>query len=271
MIFTVVLSVLLNSPARLGTTPEATLRSVVAGFNQQNVDSILRAYETVAPGAKEALNKVFTQGTQKDGPVFVVDSVTVSESGDTATAKIGLRTTGQNPYVPPAEIVKLVRVSGDWKISNQADPKVARQNLFAGLGLLLKDPKWLDLQAKEAEGKSKVISNMKQVSLAIILFSSDNDGVYSLTTATLQTKLTPYLRNIDVFKGPDGKPLLLVFNSNLTGKKDSEIRRPGETVILTLGGRDNLIFTEDLTPIAFVDGHVKYVSRADTAKLNWNP
>jgi len=103
------------------------------------------------------------------------------------------------------------------------------------------------------------------------MYTSDHDGKFTFSSTTLKAKLFPYVKTNEVFKGPDGKPLALVFNANLAGKRQSDLSRPAETVLLTLGPKDKLVFTDNVTPIAFADGHVKYLTRPQLSILRWIP
>jgi len=271
MVLAAVFSLLLPPPTSMGTSPEATVRSVIDGLNQRNADTLVAAYQVVGPNAKGALNRLFVTGMRETGPVYVVDSVYVTETGGSATAKVKVSVKGQSANVLPEELVKLVKINGDWKISNREVAKAAPQSLFSGLGAFLVNPQALELQARTAASATVVLSNMKQIATAAIIYAGDSDDKILLSTANLKTKLLPYLKNAEVFKGTDGKPLPLVFNSNLTGKDSAAVRNPAQTVMISLGGKGKLVFTDDRTPIAFVDGHAKYIKRADAASLNWNP
>jgi len=266
MILSAVITVILHSPIRLSTTPEATLRSVVEGINQRNPDSLIAAYAIVRPNAKPYLEKIFAEmkGTL---PVYSIQSLTVAEMGETATAKVKVSMSGSQSALPE-ETVNLLKQSGDWKISNR-EAKVGPEGIYAGLGAFLKNPEVMPA-ARQAAAATTVLSNMKQIAVACMLLAGDNDDKFPVSTATLRTKLYPYVKTDKVFKDASGKPLPLEFNPNLTGKKQTDVRKPAETVMFSLGPKGKLVFTDDRTPIAFVDGHVKYVSRADAAKLNWN-
>ena len=270
MVLAAVFSLHLHSPTTFGTTPEITVRSVIDGINQKNPDTLISAYEIVGPKAKESLAKVFAEMKDKM-PTYVVSNFSVTETGDTAIAKVKLSMTGQNSFSPPDETVNLVKIAGDWKISNKEVSKSGGQGLYGGLGAFLKNPQVDVQQARTAAVATSILSSMKQMALACLMFSADYDDKYPLSSANMKQKLMPYLKNDAVFNGPDGKPLPVMFNPNLTGKKQSDIRRPAETVLLSLGNKGALVFKDDRTPIAFADGHVKYLSRAETAKLVWLP
>ena len=255
-------------PIAPGVTPEATVRSVVEGITQRNPDTIIAAYENVGLNAKAYLTKLFSE-IKTDVPVYSIQSVTVTENGETATAKVKISLKG-NYTTPPEESVNLIKLAGDWKISNREGSQRAAQGLYAGLGAFLKNPQAAPTASQNA-ASTTVLSHMKQLAVACLLLSGDNDDKFPLSTATLKTKLYPYVKSNDVFSDASGKPLPLEFNPNLNRKKQQDVARPAETVMLSLGSKGKLVFTDDRTPIAFVDGHVKYLTRAQISILRWTP
>lgn len=253
-----------------GATPEETLRSVLDGVNHRRAKAVVEAFEVSAPAAHENLTKLFN--FQQRGPqsAYSLGSVSVDANGNRATARVKIAIKGPSQFTLPEETVKLIKVGGDWKIANQDITKPVNQGFYSSIAYLVRNPTSVS-QAKQAAAKTVILSNLKQISTAILMYTMDQDGKFSLTTANLKSKLLPYLKTDAVFKSAEGKPLPVVFNANLTGKKDTDLSRPAETVLVTLGSRGNLVFTENVTPIAFADGHVKYLTRAQLSILRWIP
>jgi len=253
-----------------GETPEATLRSVLDGINNRRSKSVVEAFEVSAPQALENLTKLLNSQQPRPQSSYFLGSVSVDANGDRATARVQVTIKGPSQFTLPEETVKLIKLGGDWKIANREATQPAKQGFYSSIAYLVRNPTSI-ADAKRSASKTVVLSNLKQISTAVLMYTADQDGKYSLTSATLKTKLFPYLKTNEVFKGTDGKPLPIVFNANLTGKSDASLSRPAETVLLTLGPKDKLVFTDNVTPIAFADGHVKYLTRPQLSILRWIP
>jgi len=269
-----VLSLILIHPMPVGPTPGDTLRAVVDGLNEVREESVISSYVVVDSKMPEVLRKLFAdaKGSKESRTMYRLESVSVSEMGDTAIAKVKLKVLVKEADLNPNdETVKLIRRDGNWKIDNRESPTKTPEGLFGSLGEFLKNPDAIKATAKTAADATVILSNLKQLALGAILYATDQDEKLNLSTATLKTKLLPYVKNEAIFKAPDGKPMPLVFNSNLTGKRFGDVRRPAETVMMSLGGKGSLVFTDGRTPIAFVDGHVKYLKPDQISILIWFP
>lgn len=259
---------LLPSPV-IGTTPETTIRSVVEALNDRNIDVMLASFELVSPKASGVLTELLKAPRPNPDLKYIVDSVSVVDSGDRATAKVRIKYL-TTPSQSSDESVLLIKKDGNWKVDNRKSPTKPRPGLFTSLGEFLKNPGSASTNPKAADA-TVILSNLKQLVLGAILYATDQDEKLNLSTATLKTKLLPYVKSEALFKAPDGKPLPLVFNSNLTGKRIGDVRRPAETVMMSLGGKGSLVFTDGRTPIAFVDGYVKYLKPDQISILIWVP
>lgn len=255
----------------IGTTPEATIRSVVEALNDRNIDVLLGSFEIVSPKASGVLKELLKAPRPNPDLKYSVDSVSVGDSGDRATAKVKIKFITTPSQSLGEESVLLIKKDGNWKIDNRESPTKPRPGLFTSLGEFLKNPGSATANATAASEATVILSNMKQLALGAILYATDQDDKLNLSTATLKTKLLPYVKSEALFKAPDGKPMPLVFNSNLTGKRFSDVRRPAETVMMSLGGKGALVFKDGRTPIAFVDGHVKYLKPDQISILIWVP
>jgi len=212
------------------------------------------------------------KGSKESRTMYRLESVSVSETGDTAVAKVKLKVLVKEADLNPGdETVKLIRLAGNWKVDNRKSPTKPRPGLFTSLGEFLKNPGSRTAGATASSEATVILSNLKQLVLGAILYATDQDEKLNLSTATLKTKLLPYVKSEALFKAPDGKPMPLVFNSNLTGKRLSDVRRPAETVMMSLGGKGALVFKDGRTPVAFVDGHVKYLKPDQISILIWVP
>ena len=118
--------------------------------------------------------------------------------------------------------------------------------------------------------KEVAISNMKQLALGAIMYSADNDDVYPLAHSIGQAKMevAPYLKNNKLYisQNPNGGQIL--YNVNLAGVGATETVKP-ESVPLYY---DSRAWPDGGRPVAFADGHAKYVTaeewEAVAAELN---
>jgi beta-lactamase regulating signal transducer with metallopeptidase domain len=250
---------------RHDTTPEATVQGMVDALNKHDWNGLFSRIEGARiDEAVATLKKVDTGKAEM--PQITPKLSSVKITGDSATVQVNIRIAGgPNPPLPEQEEVTLHRVDGDWKISGVGEGK---RGLFSQLVMVARDPKMMAV-ARASAGRTVVLSNMKQIALAVIMYSGDHNDKFALTQATLKSAVKPYLRNDKLFVDPDGKPLDVRFNSNLTGKSELEIAAPAETVLLSLGPKGSLQFTDDKTIIAYADGHVKFVTKNGVAQLKW--
>ena len=114
-------------------------------------------------------------------------------------------------------------------------------------------------RSKEGGGGSQAaaISNMKQVALAALMYSNDYDDLFPNAHSASQAKsaLMPYSKNDRLFKtqNPNGGQLL--FNVNLAAIAATAIAQPTTMPLYY----DSLPWPDGGRPVAFVDGHARYV------------
>lgn len=249
------------------STPESTVQGMIDSLNKHDWKAVFTRFE----GAKvdevvASFDKLMS--TQPSAmPKFSLKMTTLAITGDTASGSVSVgfqMGSTPNPTYQEDE-VHLHRTSGDWKI---VDGKSAT-GVFTELGKISRDPKMMQ-QSRDVAQRTVILSNLKQISLGILMYCNDHDDKLSLDQSTLKVRIEPYLKNAKIWIGPDGKPLNVRMNPALVGKPMTSVAEPAITVLLSIGPKDNLQYFDERTPIAFVDGHVKYMTKAALATVKWN-
>ena len=139
-------------------------------------------------------------------------------------------------------------------------------------------------KAKQKAQSILCMNNMKQLSLGVIMYSSDNKDLFPAGTNWCDAVI-PYVKNPGTFLCPQGKPgqrCHYAFNARLVGHETKEIQAPAQTVLIfeTDGGW-NIAGDRGLLPakprhsgvygVAFADGHVEMVRANRLEKLRWEP
>lgn len=115
----------------------------------------------------------------------------------------------------------------------------------------VKEKRDLGIPLTEEEMKIALLSNSKQIGTSLQMYAQDNDGKLP-DAATFERDLTPYSRNNDIFRSPNGGADLYDYfpQANLNG-----IANPAETVLLTMdAGYGWQVET-------YADGHVRAVPK----------
>jgi len=105
------------------------------------------------------------------------------------------------------------------------------------------------------------LSNLKMISLAILMYENDNDGIVpDLSTAEkMKQKLMPnYINHEGTFINElNNKPF--VFNSNVAGVKLEDIEDPSQVVLVY---EDRAVYQHQRA-VGFLDGHAKRIDESD--------
>lgn len=136
-----------------------------------------------------------------------------------------------------------------------------------------------------AKDQAKTIvcrSNLRQLSLALILYVEDNDGRFPTASKWGDLLLVYTGSDRELFSCPGGPEGIYgyAFNKNLDGMRMSKIRSPGRMVILfeadavwnDAGEADLAAFDRHRRPgcnIGFVDGHIEFVPVERIGELKW--
>lgn len=248
------------------STPESTVQGMFDALNKHDWKGVFSRIE----GAKvdqvvPEFEKLASVPTSI--PKFVLKMTTLTATGDSASGTVSIGTemgVGANSPTFQEDEVHLHRTNGDWKI---VDGK-GKNSLFSQLGQIARDPSKMQ-QSRDAAQRTVILSNLKQIALGIMMYLNDHDDRFSIKQATLKASLNPYIKSDKVWVGPDGKPLDVRLNPALVGKAMSSVPEPANCVLLTIGPKENLRYFQDRTVVAYVDGHVKLVSRGAVASLKW--
>lgn len=124
------------------------------------------------------------------------------------------------------------------------------------------------LPASNAQVSTTSLSNVKQISIATLMYAADHKG--SLPSSKgFKAAVMPYLRNESIFTAP-GAPkgtVSYLLNPRLSGKKTTQISRPSETAMIIEGKRGKAVFPyRGLTALGYADGHARLVDLGGLGK-----
>lgn len=131
---------------------------------------------------------------------------------------------------------------------------------------------------KPPDEESVCRDHIKQVALAVILFTSDYDDYYDFSGKRSKTQLggwptavKPYMKSQDAWSCPlTNENPAYSFNTNLLDASQSEIDEPARTVMVYEGKDQVLDYRHNgLAAVAFCDGHTKMCSPSGAESLIW--
>ena len=162
--------------------------------------------------------------------------------------------------VPPLKLV-LIQVEGKWKIDLEATWALLPEAIRA----VAEGP------ARERGEQEACLSNLKQLTLAALMFAQDHDQ--TLPSAEKWTdEIMPYIKNEALLRCPAAPELECGYalNRDLAGKKLNALPNPAEAILFfdsNLGKRNATGTLEDVAipgrhnggnNYAFADGHCKW-------------
>jgi hypothetical protein len=117
---------------------------------------------------------------------------------------------------------------------------------------------------KQAAKKTTNMSNLKQLAVAAMIYMSDNNDLTpsAKNQKTIESQLMPYIKNKFMFLSTHEKGGKFQYNFSIAAK-DSKLFSDQAAVWLFV---DPNIWPGNLHCVAFLDGHVKYISDADWKK-----
>lgn len=115
--------------------------------------------------------------------------------------------------------------------------------------------------AQMAAKRTATLSNIKQVSLGMIMYTADYDDVlpYAQSTTTVKYVTMPYLKNTNVWKTENPEGGQIVFNMGVSGLNYSQIDSPAEVVLFY----ESKAWPDGRRAVAFTDGHCKFLTEQD--------
>jgi prepilin-type processing-associated H-X9-DG protein len=138
-------------------------------------------------------------------------------------------------------------------------------------------------KAKERAQTIQCVNNMKQLSLAVRLYSNDNNDRFPPATTWCDAILTYTSGSTTIYQCPAGdrsKRCDYAFNAKLGGMSLTKVN-PNTVVLFETDGGWNASGGPELmlkqprhrnvSVVAFADGHVEQVLPSGLAALRWNP
>jgi prepilin-type processing-associated H-X9-DG protein len=139
-------------------------------------------------------------------------------------------------------------------------------------------------KAKQRAQSINCISKVKQLELAVRMYSNDNKDVLP-AAATWCDDITKYVGAPQVFQcptGDDSQRSHFAFNTKLSNLPDKKLTNPANTVMIfetdggwnLSGGRELLLKQSrhgKTIAVGFADGHVEMVTPMRLQQLNWDP
>lgn len=116
-------------------------------------------------------------------------------------------------------------------------------------------------QASAAGKKSEALSNIKQVSLGMMMYMADYDDVmpYAQDTKSAFAVMYPYVKSVDVFKSVNPKGGRILLNMAVAGVSAAQMEAPAETVLFY----DNTPWPDGTRLVSFMDGHAKFLGEVE--------
>jgi len=190
--------------------------------------------------------------------------------------------------------LQLERAQGEvrWEIAPQGNWQKTVVNLSGWQWRqALKNVSGLVIQVSEQDRQVQCQSNLKQLSLGILMYVQDYDGRYPLAH-NWAAGIDPYVKNAGVFRCPSrpDQPVGYAFNSNLGGQPYEGVESPAGTVMLfdsSAGrtmrsqypyqlpspadtGESWLGIHNGGANVVYADGHVKWHSDKSKSSLRWD-
>ncbi|MCC7230544.1 MAG: hypothetical protein IT203_09115 [Fimbriimonadaceae bacterium] len=115
------------------------------------------------------------------------------------------------------------------------------------------------------EDRSQTISNLKQASIAMLMYAGDYDDVipYVQSTKAAFEVLMPYAKSKDIFKSLNTNGSKILLNMAVAGVNMGSIQNPVETVLFY----ESKTWPDGTRAVAFCDGHAKMVGEGEWESL----
>ncbi len=283
MIQLLVLGVLVSSQSAIDlSSPTATVLTFVKSFESMDFANCAKCVQ----GGKLANFEPMLKSMPK-GYKFKMDlrDLEAKEDGISATVTGNLWMKNSMPGQEESENTAfekftMVKVGRNWLIQ----PKQIKSHLdkvtpLCGMASMFAFGKPDQAMIANSAGANSTepgtitISNLKQMAIGSMIYAADWDD--KLPTADWQKQLGPYTKNRHLFVSPmstKAKPSPYTFNPALFGKNLRSVKKPSETVLIYEGSKGIIAFLYNSRgAVAFVDGHVKLVTKIEAAKLLWKP
>jgi len=177
---------------------------------------------------------------------------------------------GGPPPVPVSQSLKLLLVKVDGIQSISPDPDITKQKLLEFVAPVTAPAEQAEhattAPASPAASQAETVSNLKQVALGTIMYTSDYDDVYPWAQSTKAVKYVtaPYLKNDAIWAtfNPNGGEIL--FNMALGGASCTSLENPAQTVLFY----ESKTWPNGTRVVAYADGHVKVEDAQQWARVS---
>ena len=256
------------------SSPEKSVRSFIAAANANRFEEAALCVDGASPEADFKPLRELMGGEQPNISLSVLSS---SINGDRAALKAKVTVKGGKSQQSQTGNIALVRRGARWLLV-PADMKTpsASVNYLSGFAAMVRSPQIIAdamSRARESARRSSCSSNLKQMAIAAMMMMQDNDEKIAMTPQNFKAKLLPHAGTMQVFRCPSIKSgESYSFNGNLANRSLSAVANPSRTVMFYEGRNGQLDFRHlGLCNVAFVDGHVKAISRSEAKTLRWKP
>lgn len=250
-------------------TPTKTVQAFIDAFNARDAMAMSRRVVGQKPGKFPfPVNEAFPRLTATLGAETI--------DGDTATVPVDLKISADGHEQNTHEDVELKKVGDDWEIVPASKSSMDRgpEHIVKILALMVTDDSIFSL-AKSAAKKTTCLSNVKQISLATVMYMADNDDRFPKDASRFKATVMPYLKNSVIFHCPEDAPgaVSYFFDPRLAGKRLADVAAPAQTAMVIEGAKNHAIFRHaGSAGVGYVDGHAKMVKadqmlKARTVKL----
>ena len=251
--------------AKFDDSPQATVQGALNAFNKRDWVGFFSRFESAKPTeAAKFISEAFKSSLNIPTLNYKIGAFKISGNNATAPVTFIVQVPDAKDSLHAEDTAILKKTGNDWKIVSGGQQSM----LFSQFAAIAKDPSKMK-PAKVDAKEIFLLSNMKQLALAVIMHTQDHDETYAFTQAGLKKALNYYTKNYRTWMDADGKNLDIQINPNILGKKDSAFSSPSTTVMLTIGPKGKLVYKDGKTPVAFLDGHVKYIVPAGEKLLVW--
>ncbi|RYG49505.1 hypothetical protein EON79_01065 [bacterium] len=253
----------------LANTPEDALKDFVAALNRGDVTAAVKLIDGADPLAdRKEITKIF------NGPDrFKIELGPIRRTGDKLTVDVEAKQPKGESLKVKGDTIDVVQREGNWLLVPGKSP-TDQKTLLGSLTAVLKND-FIAKQAKSAAMKTAALSNLKQIALATLMLAGDSKDVLRLTSKNAESRIAPYMRSLEIFKDPGtGRSDVYTFNSLLANTSVASVESPAETVLWSIGPKGAILYPYSdgkQTLIAFVDGHVKSMTKEQVEKLRWKP
>jgi len=140
-------------------------------------------------------------------------------------------------------------------------------------------------KAKQKAQAIHCMNNVKQLSLAVMMYAGDNTNRFPSATTwcdSIQSYLGGSTKPFQCPGGDQNQRCHYAFNAKLDGLETTRVENPSATVVFletdggwNLSGGPELMLKSShhgrMFVVGFADGHVEQVSESRLNQLNWNP